>query len=431
MDWSLLLSSRRIGKAADDPVLPHRSPYEIDADRIIFSSAFRRLQDKMQVHGRSRSDYVRTRLTHSLEASRVGRSLAALVGRTVAARHRPDVPQLAADLGHIVAAAALAHDIGNPPFGHSGETIVAEWFAGSELGRTALAPLPRRVQAELRSVEGNAQGFRVVTRLQGWRPQGGLQLTAAVLGAFAKYPAAARGELAGRQKYGFFTSEAADFAAVAQSCGLTTIGDLAWVRHPLAYLTEAADDICYLVVDVEDGVKMDFLALGDAEALLLPLIPGGRLPEDAGDGVDRRLQCLRSHAIDRLIGEAAQIFLDHEAEILDGRFVGDLLGRSAVAPAIAVIREVSRTRIYRNDRRAELEARARRALEHLLTLQVTAFLDREAGRRSRAEAVLRHFPGALEAPEDREGWLRTVVDYCFGMTDSFALRQDEALPADD
>ncbi len=426
MDWSQLLSSRRIGKAAADPVVPHRSPYEIDADRIVFSSAFRRLQDKMQVHGNSRSDYVRTRLTHSLEASRVGRSLAALVGRTVAARHRPDMPQLAADIGHIVAAAALAHDIGNPPFGHSGEAIVAEWFTASDLGRAVLAPLPPRVQAELRSVEGNAQGFRVLTRLQGWRPQGGLQLTAAVLGAFAKYPRAIRPDAEGRQKYGFYSSEAADFAAVAGSCGLAPAGDLAWARHPLAYLTEAADDICYLVVDVEDGVKMADLSLAEAEALLLPLVSGGRLPADAGDSLDRRLQCLRSHAIDRLIGEAAAMFLDHESQILAGRFAGDLLGRSPVASAIAEVRAVSRVRIYRNDRRAELEAQARHALEQWLTIQVTAFLDREAGRQAAAEPVLRRIPGALDAPPDREGWLRTVVDYCFGMTDSFALRQAEA-----
>ena len=187
MDWRQLLSAQRLGHKGAEPVTPSRNPFQKDWDRVVFSSAFRRLQDKTQVHSLSDNDYVRTRLTHSLEVSSVGRSLGAMIGETIVARQAMSGIS-AAEFGHIVAAACLAHDIGNPPFGHFGEATIRHWFADAAGGAAFLAPLSAAQRQDFLRFEGNAQGFRILSRLQNWRNAGGLRLTCATLGTFAKYP---------------------------------------------------------------------------------------------------------------------------------------------------------------------------------------------------------------------------------------------------
>ncbi|MCC8999561.1 MAG: dNTP triphosphohydrolase, partial [Candidatus Contendobacter sp.] len=189
MDWNRLLSRARLGVSRQRHDSEARTDFQRDFDRIVFSSAFRRLQDKTQVFPLSQSDYVRTRLTHSLEVSSVGRSLGTMVGDSVIRRHRLQgvYPQ---DFGAVVAAACLAHDIGNPPFGHAGEDAIRFWFTASATGRAVLEPLTEAQRQDFLRFEGNAQGFRIITRLQSPDNPGGMQLTCATLGAFTKYPRA-------------------------------------------------------------------------------------------------------------------------------------------------------------------------------------------------------------------------------------------------
>ncbi len=275
MDWNRLLSRVRLGLSRPHPDSEARTDFQRDFDRIVFSSAFRRLQDKTQVFPLSQSDYVRTRLTHSLEVSSVGRSLGTMVGDSVIKRHglKGVYPQ---DFGAVVAAACLAHDIGNPPFGHAGEDAIRLWFTTSATGLALLDALTNWQRADFLRFEGNAQGFRIITRLQSPDNRGGMQLTCATVGTFTKYPRAAwlpadpPPGIAFR-KFGFYQDDEGLFAEVASQLGLESIQAGAWSRHPLAYLVEAADDICYRIIDVEDAFRLQQLRFEDVQALLLPL----------------------------------------------------------------------------------------------------------------------------------------------------------------
>jgi dGTPase len=428
--WMRLLSSERLGAGAV-PGRPERTAFQQDYDRIVFTSAFRRLKDKTQVFPLSRSDYVRTRLTHSLEASCAGRSLGAFVGQEIIARHAlPGVE--AADFGAIVAAACLAHDIGNPPFGHAGEDAIREWFKASGLfARYALTPAE---QADLAGFEGNAQGFRILTRLQS-PANPGLQLTSAVLATFTKYPRASRvcAPLSGNsgKKFGFFQEDAPAFAWVANTTGLhERLPGEAWHRHPLAFLVEVADDTCYLIVDLEDASRLGFVSAQDAETLLADL---------AGDDINEgklarmfeakeRIEYLRAKAIGRLLKSAAAAFLEHEAEILSGAFDADLLDASPAARPLQAVKKLAFEQIYVARPALEIETAGFEVLGGLLALFVTAV---EAGAgacpmTTRERMLLNLLPRQFLGPDGKPNpnpYLRfmRIADFVTGMTDSYAV----------
>ncbi len=437
MRWNQLLSRQRLAKEGLAPELPYRSAFEIDIDRITFSTSFRRLSDKQQVHGIGGSDYVRSRLTHSMEAARVGRSLGSWAGAEIIGRYGQDaVPATAFDIGNVVAAAALAHDLGTPCFAHTGEDIISDWFRSAPLGQRIQDGLDGQQCSELRNFEGNAQGFRVLTRLQGWRASGGLQLTAATLGAYGKYPWSAPASpdevRPHKRKYGFFGSETGFMADVANELGLIPIGRDAWCRHPLAYLVEAADDACYSVVDIEDAVKMRMLSFADAEELLEPLIEWDRQEYSAIDDEDRRLIYLRARAIDRLVHDAGLAFQEKLADIMQGKPVGPLLNMIERKDALKEISEVSYTRIYRGQQRCETDIVAARTVTILLEAYGEAMLAREAIGPSgelprRFASLLETVPGIRRIPYDRAGWVRALLDYIAGMTDRFAIRQAQLI----
>lgn len=427
--WLTYLSPHRLG-AGEGVHTPDRSAFQQDYDRVVFTSAFRRLKDKTQVFPLAQSDYVRTRLTHSLEVSCVGRSLGAAVGRVIVERHAlaPDVH--ASDFGAVVAAACLAHDIGNPPFGHAGEDAIREWFAGRP---ELLAPLSAWEQEDLLRYEGNAQGFRTLTRLQSPSNPGGLQLTAAILATFTKYPGTSltAGRLNGRsaKKFGYFREEAPLFAELAQLVGLSPrLGPDgqpvagAWHRHPLAFLVEAADDICYLVVDFEDGVKQGCLQLAEAEELLLALAGGPdkatRLPRISDP--KQRIEYLRAKAIGHMVEAAATIFLAQEREIIAGRFDEPLLDVSELAPALQRVEEVSKERIYQARQVMEVMAAGFEVIGGLLDAFVTAVVTPTGARHRTLRTLL---PPEYLLPEGATPYQRLlrVADYVAGMTDSFAV----------
>ncbi|MDF1722456.1 MAG: dNTP triphosphohydrolase [Minwuia sp.] len=406
MDWRKLLSARRLVDVAPEPYDVARSPFQKDFDRIVFCSAFRRLQDKTQVHPLSDNDYVRTRLTHSLEVASVGRSLGAGIGQVIAGRRRLPAELDAAEFGHIVSAASLAHDIGNPPFGHRGEKLMRSWFRDAARGRAMLNGLTEAEQQDLLQFEGNAQGFRILTRLQNWRDAGGLRLTAATLATFSKYPrlvngAPARGaDDAGAQKFGIMQAEAAIFRDVARETGLQGAGEGRWLRHPLAFLVEAADDICYTIIDLEDGYKIGKIPFAEAEQLLLAL--GGtrrRLKEIAEPA--RRIAYLRAKAIGVLIGQVAAMFLDVEPQLLDGRHRAPLLNDVPGAAALAHITDVTARKVFVSDGDYERDLGADRVIR--------ALLDRAASQSATGTSAYARALG--------------VTDLVSGMTDSYAMQQ--------
>lgn len=433
MDWNKVLSTKRLAKSQTDILEANRRPFEIDADRILFSAAFRRLQDKTQVHGPSGNDYVRTRLTHSLEVSRIGRSLGTLVGAALL-ENFPSTTIDAADIGHVVASAALAHDIGNPPFGHTGEDVISDFFSSDPLGISLVAPLPSLAKAEFEHFEGNAQGFRVLSRLQGWRETGGLQLTSATLATFAKYPRSADKAIAagGKVKYGFFESEIELFEEVAVATDMIRKNHTEWCRHPLVYLLEAADDIAYRIVDIEDAVVMGCITFQEAEEMLTSVAVADASEYANLDVPERKLIYLRSQAINRMVRDAADAFISNHADIMDGLYTGDLIKESPVIEALDVIEKISRKRIYNGGARNRTDLVASRVLPLLLSVYANAFLEREskgmdARISTRNERVLRTFPNRELVPSHRTGWLRSLVDHVAGMTDRYAIEMASQL----
>ena len=436
MQWPQLLCADRLGtdkKVAPDPA---RSPYPVDADRITFCSAFRRLQDKTQVFPLADNDYVRTRLTHSLEVASVARSLGARVGAEIVKR-RGLAPQFhASDFGAITAAAALAHDLGNPPFGHSGEDAMAHWFKTSPFAKRARAELSRTERADLGSFEGNAQGFRVIARLQ-MPDNPGLQLTCATLGAFTKYPCASTTPESARRgvstkKFGFFHADRDLFAEVAARTGLLRRSKTGvWCRHPLAFLVEAADDICYRLVDFEDGFRLKHL---DYETVRDAFVEVSGDPKDRERAARMRdpkdgIAFLRAKAIGSAIYQASEVFLAHEAELLDGKFDRELLDLIPAAAALGGIKEQSKKTIYSTQRGVEIEAAGYEVLGGLLdvffgAVDELARCGKKVSRRSQKLVSLiptQFLESDRTASRSTYQRLLRITDFVSGMTDSYAV----------
>lgn len=360
MNWEQLLSLKRFGdtnkrlrKEQDET----RLGFEVDYDRIIFSSEFRGLQDKTQVVPLSKTDFVHTRLTHSLEVSVVGRSLGRRVGKLLLEKH-PHLQNIHGyrmnDFGAIVAAAALAHDIGNPPFGHSGEKAIGSYFKNGE-GIQFKDSLTDKEYQDLCDFEGNANGFKILTESRAGR-LGGLRLSYATLGAFIKYPKESLPKKPTNhivdKKYGFFQSEKDMFKEVATELGLIRRGDnhLNYNRHPLAYLVEAADDICYTIIDFEDGINLGLIEEDYALEYLIKLVKGKIITKNynALKTTEDRVSYLRALAINTLIDEAVSIFMDSEESILSGNFETALLDVSQYKAQIKDIIGLSVKNVYRS-----------------------------------------------------------------------------------
>jgi dGTPase len=360
MNWEQLLSLKRFGdtnkrlrKEQDET----RLGFEVDYDRIIFSSEFRGLQDKTQVVPLSKTDFVHTRLTHSLEVSVVGRSLGRQVGQLVLKKH-PHLQSVHGytmnDFGAIVAAAALAHDIGNPPFGHSGEKAIGAYFKDGD-GTQFKKHLTDKEYQDLCDFEGNANGFKILTESREGR-KGGLRLSYATLGAFMKYPKESLPKKPTNhivdKKYGFFQSEKAMFEDVAYDLGLLKRSDkhLSFQRHPLAYLVEAADDICYTIIDFEDGINLGLIQEEYALEYLINLVRAKIKTNNynALKTTEDRVSYLRALAIGTLIDEAAFLFMKHEDAILAGKFETALLDVSQYKAQIKDIIDISINKVYRS-----------------------------------------------------------------------------------
>ena len=352
--------------------------FEVDYDRIVFSAAFRSLQDKTQVIPFSKTDFVHTRLTHSLEVSVVARSIGRLAGKAILEKH-PHLSEIhgyqSNDFGAIVAAAALAHDIGNPPFGHSGEKAIGHFFSDGS-GAGYKAELNALEYEDLCKFEGNANGFKIVSQSMEGAP-GGLRLSAATLGAYMKYPKASLPhkptQHVADKKFGFYQAQATDFSTLAQDLGLASTKGT-YFRHPLAYLVEAADDICYTIIDFEDGINLGWISESYALEYLINLVK---------DSIDKktyaslkhtpqRMSYLRALAINSLIKDAVAIFLKNEEAILSGSFPHALLDKSKYAAQIDDIISLSVEKVYHSPEVLQKEIVGYKVITTLLDAFTTA-----------------------------------------------------------
>lgn len=390
MNWEQLLSLKKAGdtnKRLRREQNETRLGFEVDYDRIIFSSAFRSLQDKTQVIPLSKTNFVHTRLTHSLEVSVVGRSLGRLAGQKILQKH----PHLKTtngyqmnDFGAIVAAAALAHDIGNPPFGHSGEKAIGEYFNIGN-GKRFKNQLSSKEYQDLIKFEGNANGFKFLTENKPGLP-GGIRLSYATLGAFMKYPKESLPHKPTPQiadkKFGVFQSEKAFFEEVSGELGLIATGkgeNLSFKRHPLAFLVEAADDICYTIIDFEDGINLGLIEEEYALEYLINLVKDSIDTSKYHSLQNRadRVTYLRALAINTLISEAVEIFLDNEKAILEGNFHQALLDKSKYEAQITDIIKISIEKIYQSEEVISKEIAGYQMLSHLLDTYTHAILPPE------------------------------------------------------
>ena len=440
MPWTHLLTPQRLG-VADTPVDdPLRTDYQRDFDRIIFCSAFRRLQDKTQVFPLSKIDYVRTRLTHSLEASSIGRSLGTQVGQTLIARHPHELADTrATDIGNICAAACLAHDIGNPPFGHSGEEAIRHWASTSTYAQDYLTQLSECEQADFLTFEGNAQGFRIVTRLQNPDNTGGLQLTCATLAAFSKYPRTAY--LAGptlsgvsAKKHGIHVADFDSFKQVAAATRLIPHTDhtQAWYRHPLAFLVEAADDIAYRIIDIEDGYRLGHLTYRTAADALSALLPARDPARDRLQQIREpkdQIEFLRAKVIGTMIKQAATCFLDQTTAILRGELDQPLSDQLNCRDQLDELLHLARSHIYCAPEVVEIQAAGFRVIGELLeyflpVIDDIARQDNQASAHSRM--LIKLIPTQFILPQNDPAAtpytrLLHLTDFISGMTDSYAV----------
>ena len=398
MDWEKLLSlkrqgdtTKRIRKEQDE----NRLGFEVDYDRIIFSSEFRSLQDKTQVIPLSDSDFVHTRLTHSLEVSVVGRSLGRKVGSKILLKY-PHLKEIhgyqSNDFGAIVASASLAHDIGNPPFGHSGEKSIGQYFKKGN-GTKYATELTKKEYQDLCDYEGNANGFKILTQSRIGR-EGGLRLSYATLGAFVKYPKESLPikptNNVSDKKFGVFQSEVAVFNDVFNELGL--IDNDNKFRHPLAFLVEAADDICYTIIDFEDGINLGLIEEEFALEYLINLVRDSININKYNSLTNKqdRVSYLRALAINTLINEVVEIFITNEEDILKGNFKSSLLDKSKFSAQINDIIKLSVSNIYQSKEVIEKEISGYNIINKLLDTFIISLNNYEEGTESSYDKLILH-----------------------------------------
>ncbi len=441
MKWEQLLSLRRQGdtnkrlrKEQDET----RLGFEVDYDRIIFSSAFRSLQDKTQVIPMSKTSFVHTRLTHSLEVSVVARSLGRIVGKALISKY-PHLQTIHGyqfnDFGAITAAAALAHDIGNPPFGHSGEKAIGKYFKSGN-GTRYKNKLSEKEYQDLIDFEGNANGFKIVTESNNG-VEGGLRLSFAVLGAFIKYPKESLPKkpttAVADKKFGIFQSEKTFFEEVASELGLKKRGnnnELSYTRHPLTFLVEAADDICYTIIDFEDGINLGLIEEEFALEYLINLVKTS-INSNKYAGLKKtsdRLAYLRSLAINTLITEAADLFIESEARILNGTFFEPLLEHSRYKAQINDIIKISVEKVYNSNEVIEKEIAGYEILGQLLDAYTTSLDNCITDSKTHYDIlILKKLEDTLQMGESLYFNLLSICNYISRLTDGNALQTFQKL----
>lgn len=437
MDWSDLISSQRLGQNKEVHELDeYRTDFQRDFDRLIFSSPFRRLQNKTQVFPLPGSIFVHNRLTHSLEVSSVGRSLGHDAAQSLIKRH----PELANSdismLDIIVSTACLAHDLGNPPFGHAGERAISSYFSEGDglrvkkiISQECNSDLAEIVWNDIVHFDGNANAFRLLTHQYEGRRKGGYVMTFSTLASIVKYPYTSI--LAGKNsKFGFFHTELPYFQKIADKLGLICLEcnnyKVKYARHPLAYFVEAADDICYEIMDIEDAHKLHILTTTQTEELFLNFFDkelGKKISTAHPDVMDtnEHIIYLRACVINAIEQECVRVFLNHEDEILSGNFHGSLIQNMSEKYRIAFENcvKIAKELIYRDRKVLDVELAGYRIIYELLDLMTDAILSPD---KAYSQQLINRVPNQykVNAPTVRER-IQGVLDFISGMTDVYAL----------
>ena len=431
MEWKQLISNKRFGQEHkhaerhDD-----RSEFKRDYDRLIFSSAFRRLQNKTQVFPLPGSIFVHNRLTHSLEVASVGMSIGNDISRRVIQK-RPELKDtLVEEIGTIVSAACLAHDLGNPPFGHSGEKAIQTFFSEGP-GQKIKSMVSSEFWDDITHFEGNANAFRILTHRFKGRRQGGFVMTYSMLASIVKYPFASC--LAGNHgKFGFFASEAESYRKIADELGIfckSAPGEpLKYARHPLVYMVEAADDICYEIMDIEDSHKLKILSFAETEHLLLSFFDEDiqqkirqRIIDEELTDENEKVVYMRASVIGKLENECVAAFLAHEEEILAGTFEGSLIEHISECQkkAYKECEKISYSKIYQSKPVLDIELSGYQIMATLMEVFVEAAVNPS---RFYSKQLLRRVSSQYDIEnENLEERIMAVIDYISGMTDIYAL----------
>ena len=436
MNWQQLLSTQRF-RPKDGEIMPTSTPstqegadalrtdFHIDYDRVVFSGAFRRLGRKTQVHPFAEHDHTHNRLTHSVEVASVGRSLGNRVGVMMQTGEFLPLGSTPSDIGAVVQVACLAHDLGNPPFGHTGEEALRDWFR-KPAHACYLAGLSEAERNDVQTYEGNAHSLRLLASLEMYCNRGGMRLTAATIGTLLKYPWTTLAPN-GRKKFNIYQTELAYIRRVAQELGLPELEPDRWARHPLSYLMEAADDICYALLDLEDAVEIGLLGDAEVESILAELT----FVETTWHAQSSRQRCamLRGIAIGRAIDDVAQTFMTHQSDLLNGRFQGkDLLSLCSpeVRNTLEKAKELARTRIFRHQSKLMTEIASFPCLGSILDLLVPAAHaliteGQVSVRQSLALELLNHDNPVTANDTLYEAYMK-ILDFVGGMTDNAAAK---------
>ena len=431
MEWKQLISNKRFGQEHkhaerhDD-----RSEFKRDYDRLIFSSAFRRLQNKTPVFPLPGSIFVHNRLTHSLEVASVGMSIGNDISRRVIQK-RPELKDtLVEEIGTIVSAACLAHDLGNPPFGHSGEKAIQTFFSEGP-GQKIKSMVSSEFWDDITHFEGNANAFRILTHRFKGRRQGGFVMTYSMLASIVKYPFAS--SLAGNHgKFGFFASEAESYRKIADELGIfckSAPGEpLKYARHPLVYMVEAADDICYEIMDIEDSHKLKILSFAETEHLLLSFFDDDiqqkirqRIIDEELSDENEKVVYMRASVIGKLENECVAAFLAHEEEILAGTFEGSLIDHISERQkkAYKECEKISYSKIYQSKPVLDIELSGYQIMATLMEVFIEAAVNPS---RFYSKQLLRRVSSQYDIEnENLEERIMAVIDYISGMTDIYAL----------
>jgi dGTPase len=432
MNWNQLLSTKRLGSQNRDTISNERArtQFQKDYDRLIFSSPFRRLQNKTQVFPLPGSVFVHNRLTHSLEVASIGRSLGDMAAQELS--KKPEITtDLIHELGAIVSTACLAHDLGNPPFGHSGESAISYYFLQGE-GKKLQSKVSHEEWGDLQHFEGNANAFRILAHPLKGRRKGGYALTFSSLAALVKYPFPSN-TVSGKKKYGFFRSEQETFEMIADELGIPCFAKDKgiYARHPLVYLVEAADDIAYQIMDLEDAHKLRILTTDDTKKLFLNFFneKENSLFFEINESVslevtdpNEQVAFLRASVISKLINETLQIFLTNQKEILSGTFQGSLVSKLPEQSSLAMkaVSKISIEKIYKHPEVISIEISGFNILGTLLTEFVPAVLNSE---NEYYKKLLSLIPEQYQTnSESVYNKIQTVLDFVSNMTDLFAVK---------
>jgi len=428
MQWDKLLSTKRFGmEQYHNNKHDGRTEFQRDYDRLIFSSPFRRLQNKTQVFPLPGSVFVHNRLTHSLEVSCVGRSIANEVALQLRTKHT-DLPKYIDEIGSIVAAACLAHDLGNPPFGHSGENAIATYFS-EEKGTQFQQQLSAAEWTDFTRFEGNANAFRLLTHQFEGRREGGFVLTYSTLASIVKYPYESQYADNAKTKFGFFQTEKEAFERIASELGIIRHPKFPnrYVRHPLVYLVEAADDICYEIMDIEDAYKLRLLTFTETKDLLLAFLPPNRQERALNDvfkmvtDTHEQIAYLRSSVIGILINACATTFVENEEAILSGTFEKSLINHipEQLRNAYATCAKIAVPKIYKSQEVLDIELAGYRIISELLENLIEATSNPT---KAYSKQILNRIPTQYDTHSILVyKRIQAILDYISGMTDVYAL----------